>query len=124
MVAHISSAGRPAAFMQSKLFRNKDTRLNNGGADDGCRATMCCGFGVPGHAGGKLAVGICAGATQSLDNNNATITALRETALPKLNNKFNVVYSLEGRRADQGETLRDVRLRGVFAVAIIHLVLA
>lgn len=82
------------------------------------------GFEILRHAEGKLAVQISADVDPALNNNNEVNAALRQSVLPKLQSRYGVEYSLEGRAADQAETLGDMRRGGLFALAIIYVVLA
>lgn len=82
------------------------------------------GFEILRHAEGKLAVQISADVDPALNNNNEVNAALRQSVLPKLQSRYGVEYSFEGRAADQAETLGDMRRGGLFALAIIYLVLA
>lgn len=72
---------------------------------------------------GQLAVEVSADVDASISNSNAIIERL-STELPALASRYGVDFSFQGRRADQQETLGDMRRGALFAVALIYLVLA
>lgn len=72
---------------------------------------------------GQLAVEVSADVDASVTNSNAIIAALQEQ-LPELAARHGVDYSFEGRRADQRETLGDMRQGALYALVLIYLVLA
>ncbi len=82
------------------------------------------GFSVLRRADGKLAVQVSADIDPALTNSNTVMAALRAEALPDLRTRYDIDYSFEGRSADQTETLADMRRGGLFALAMIYLVLA
>ncbi|MCP4698855.1 MAG: efflux RND transporter permease subunit, partial [Gammaproteobacteria bacterium] len=82
------------------------------------------GFEALRHQQGKLAVGITADVDKELNNSNKILDKLSETLLTELSSRYHLEYSLEGRAADQAETLADMMRGLVFALALIYLVLA
>jgi multidrug efflux pump subunit AcrB len=82
------------------------------------------GFEILRHADGKLAVQVSADVDQAVTTTGAVVAALKQQVLPELEARFGIDYSLEGRAADQAETLGDMRRGLVYALAMIYLVLA
>ncbi len=82
------------------------------------------GFQILRRTNGKLSVQVSADVDAAVTTSNSVLTRLRESTLPLLNRRFGVDYGFEGRSADQEETLADMRRGGVFALAMIYLVLA
>ncbi len=82
------------------------------------------GFETLRHFQGNLSVRVSADVDPAVTNNNAVIDALKKDVLPLLKKRFGVDYAFEGRRADQEETLADMRVGGLFALGMIYLVLA
>ncbi len=82
------------------------------------------GFETLRHFNGHLSVRISADVDPAVTNNNAVIDSLNQEVLPSLKKRFGVDYAFEGRRADQEETLADMRVGGLFALGMIYLVLA
>ena len=86
--------------------------------------TVRRGFQALTHTDGRLSVQVAADVDPALGNTNEILNALRNTTLPALVEKYGIDYSFEGRNADQGDTLTDMRNGGLLALAIIYLVLA
>ncbi len=82
------------------------------------------GFETLRHLDGQLSVRVSADVDPAITTNNEVIDSLKETVLPSLKKRFGVDYMFEGRRADQEETLADMRVGGLFALGMIYLVLA
>jgi multidrug efflux pump subunit AcrB len=82
------------------------------------------GFDSIRHADGKLAVTITGDVDPAVANANAIVDELNATTLPALRSKYGVDFSFEGRQADQGETLSDMRNGALVALVMIYLVLA
>jgi len=82
------------------------------------------GFEALRHAQGRPAVQVSADVDRSINNANKIIASLERTVLPTLAARYGVEYSLEGRSADQAETLADMRRGALLALALIYLVLA
>ena len=82
------------------------------------------GFEVLRHTDGRLSLRVSGDVDPALNNANTVIAALEADVLPRLVRRHGVEYGFEGRRADQEETLADMRLGGIYALAMIYLVLA
>jgi multidrug efflux pump subunit AcrB len=82
------------------------------------------GFEALRHAQGRLAVQVSADVDTTVNNSGQVLAQLERTVLPELQAQFGITYSLEGRSADQAETLGDMRLGALFALALIYLILA
>jgi len=82
------------------------------------------GFESLRHSDGKLAVSITAGVDSSLNNTAEISTSLLQSTLPKLASKYGITYSLEGRAANQKETLSDMTIGVGIALALMYIVLA
>ncbi|MDX1527711.1 MAG: efflux RND transporter permease subunit, partial [Gammaproteobacteria bacterium] len=82
------------------------------------------GFETLRHYDGRLSVRVSADVDPAVTTNNAVIDSLKQDVLPSLKKRFGVDYVFEGRRADQEETLADMRVGGLFALGMIYLVLA
>jgi len=82
------------------------------------------GFEILRHTDGRLSLRVSGDVDPALNNANAVIAALEADVLPRLVRRHGVEYGFEGRRADQQETLADMRLGGIYALMMIYLVLA
>ncbi len=82
------------------------------------------GFDILRHTDGRLSLRVAADVDPAVNNNNAVIASLEASALPEIRRRHGIDYDFEGRRADQEETLADMRLGGVYALVMIYLVLA
>jgi len=82
------------------------------------------GFEAVRHAEGKLAVQVSADVDATVVKQGAVIAALEQGVLQELRQRYSIDYSLEGRSADQKETLADMRRGALFAMAFIYLILA
>ncbi len=82
------------------------------------------GFEILRHAEGKLAVQITADVDESVANANLINDALEQSMLPKLAARLGIDFSLEGRSADQRETLADMKIGMGLGLVLIYLVLA
>lgn len=82
------------------------------------------GFETVAHAEGELAVTVRASVNPAKANENAIRARITSEKLPELENKFGVSFSQQGRAADQEETLADMRVGAMIALALIYLVLA
>lgn len=82
------------------------------------------GFEVLRHAEGQLAVQVSGEVDRAANNANRILAALEQEFLPSLASRHGIRYSLEGRAADQAETLGDMKRGMVFALVMIYLVLA
>ncbi|WP_006788325.1 efflux RND transporter permease subunit [Thiorhodospira sibirica] len=82
------------------------------------------GFETLRRANGHLAVQISAEVDRHLNNAGQVREQLRTTILPELVERYGIRWSFEGRAADQAETLADMRMGLLFALAMIYIVLA
>ncbi len=82
------------------------------------------GFEVLRHAEGRLAVEVTADVDTALANPDAIIESLESGTLPEIATRHGISYSLEGRSADQRETLGDMKKGVVLGLLLIYLVLA
>jgi len=81
------------------------------------------GFEALRHAEGRLAVEVSAEVDRTQNNANAILAELQKEALPSLAARYGLEYSLEGRSADQRETLTDMRNGLLLGLSLIYLVL-
>ena len=82
------------------------------------------GFDVLRHHNGRLAVQVAADVDPSVNNGNAVIADLVAGPLPAVAERYGVEWTLEGRQEEQRETLGDMALGAMLALASIYLVLA
>lgn len=82
------------------------------------------GFEVLRHSDGQLAVQVSGEVDRSANNANRILAELKRSVLPQLVSHYGLRYSLEGRAADQEETLGDMKRGMLFALVMIYLVLA
>ncbi|MEW6765503.1 MAG: efflux RND transporter permease subunit [Pseudomonadota bacterium] len=81
------------------------------------------GFEALRHAEGRLAVEVSGEVDRTQNNANAILAELQKEALPSLAVRYGLEYSLEGRSADQRETLADMRNGLLLGLSLIYLVL-
>ncbi len=82
------------------------------------------GFNSIRHSNGKLAVTVVGNVDPTVNNANEIRTNLERTVLPELARQMGVGFSFEGRQADQEETLGDMQVGMILALALIYLVLS
>lgn len=82
------------------------------------------GFEILRHAEGKLAVQVIGDVDESVANANRIIASLEQGYLPELAHRMDIDFSLEGRSADQRETLADMKIGMLLGLVLIYLVLA
>lgn len=82
------------------------------------------GFEALRHGEARLAAQISADVDKTVNNSNTILANLTENFLPDLMARYGVEYSLEGRAAEQVDTLNDMKHGLVFALALIYLILA
>lgn len=82
------------------------------------------GFETLRHTDGRLSVLVTADVDPAVTTSNEVNQQLTETVLPKLKERFGFEYSLEGRAAEQRETLADMGRGLMYAFVLIYLVLA
>jgi multidrug efflux pump subunit AcrB len=81
------------------------------------------GFETLRHARGRLAVQVSGDVDTTVNNAGRILASLEEKVLPELMSRHGIGYSLEGRRADQVETLGDMRRGALLALVLIYLIL-
>jgi multidrug efflux pump subunit AcrB len=82
------------------------------------------GFETLRHLNGQLAVRISGDVDPAITTNDKVINSVKRDILPVLKQRYGIDYVFEGRRADQEETLGDMKVGGLFALGLIYLVLA
>lgn len=82
------------------------------------------GFEILRRADGDLAVEVSAEIDQGVSNADEVLATLEENTLPDLATKYGINYSLQGRSADQAETLADMLYGLVMGLTLIYLILA
>ncbi len=82
------------------------------------------GFETLRHADGLLAVTVTADVDAEVNNTQQIVEQLKASTLPELASRFDVQYSLEGRAANQRDTLSDLQIGVGIAFLMIYLVLA
>lgn len=82
------------------------------------------GFEALRHADGRLAVTVAADVDPARSNANTILAELARGTLGDLASRHGVEFSLEGRAADQSETLEDMRRGTLLALALIYIILA
>ncbi len=82
------------------------------------------GFDVLRHHNGRLAVRVTADVDPGANNSNAVVADLVAGPLPAIVERHGVEWTLKGRQKEQSETLTDMALGAVLALALIYLVLA
>jgi len=82
------------------------------------------GFQALRHAEGELAVEVTASLNTRISTADQIIASLKEEALPSLANQYNLRYSLEGRAADQRETMDDMKTGLIIGLGLMYVVLA
>jgi len=86
--------------------------------------TVRHGFEVLRHADGEIAIEVTAEVNSDVNNVNRITTSLEEKILIDLQQKYWINYSLEGRAADQKETMLDMKRGGLLGLTLIYIVLA
>ena len=82
------------------------------------------GFKSLRHADGRLAVTVYADVDRKQANANVVRAQLRDGVLPEIAARHGVDWSFTGRAEDQRETADDMKRGGLFALAMIYIVLA
>ncbi len=73
---------------------------------------------------GQLALMVTADVEDKSANANEIIDALRAGPLPELAARYGIRFSFEGKKADESETLADMRTGGIIALLLIYIILA
>ncbi|NPA72453.1 MAG: efflux RND transporter permease subunit, partial [Gammaproteobacteria bacterium] len=82
------------------------------------------GFDIMRHVDGHLAVNVIGEVDKNVNNANRILVQLTESTLPQLEQKYGLVYSVEGQSARQKETLGDMKTGLLIGLAMIYIVLA
>jgi multidrug efflux pump subunit AcrB len=82
------------------------------------------GFDVVRHVDGRLAVTVVGEVDKTLNNANRILAELEQGILPELVQRYGLSYSLEGQRAQQSETMGDMKIGLVIGLSMIYIVLA
>lgn len=82
------------------------------------------GFETLRHADGRLAIHVSGEVDRQVNNAARVRQQLAEGTLPELVERHAITWSFEGRAAEQAETIGDMRMGLLFALAMIYLVLA
>jgi multidrug efflux pump subunit AcrB len=82
------------------------------------------GFEALRHAENNLAVEVNGSVNSAVANINEILTGLAENDMPRLEHKYGIHWSFEGRAADQRETMADMKTGLLLGLALIYLVLA
>ncbi len=82
------------------------------------------GFEALRHFDGRLAVRVSADVDRSLNNANRVLADLQSEYLPGMMARYGITYALEGRAEEQRETMGDMRIGAISALALIYIVLA
>lgn len=82
------------------------------------------GFEMLRHSEGLLAVTVFADVDTSRNNSNRIRAQLQKDVFPALSSKYQVEWAYAGRAEDQSETMQDMKRGGLFALAMIYIVLA
>ncbi len=82
------------------------------------------GFDLIRRADNRPAVTVQGDVDSSVNNSNQILAKLEAGPLARLATRYGVDFSLQGRAADQKQTLGDLRLGMLYALAMMYLVLA
>lgn len=82
------------------------------------------GFEALRHAENNLAVEVNATVNSAVANINEILAGLAESDMPRLEQKYGVRWSFEGRAADQRETMADMKVGLMLGLALVYLILS
>ncbi|MDR9498414.1 MAG: efflux RND transporter permease subunit [Hydrogenovibrio sp.] len=82
------------------------------------------GFDVVRHVDGRLAVTVVGEVDKTLNNANRILAELEQSTLPELTQQYGLQYSLEGQKAQQSDTMGDMKIGLVIGLSMIYIVLA
>ncbi|MDM8568291.1 efflux RND transporter permease subunit, partial [Thiotrichales bacterium HSG1] len=102
-------------------------QLPNGNAipfSTAVKITTQRGFEAIRHAHGLLAAQVSADVDKNVNNNNKILANLEKNLLPNLVAHYGISYSLEGRAAEQAETLGDMKRGLILALGLMYIILA
>jgi len=73
---------------------------------------------------GQLALMVTADVDDKIANSNEIIQALESGPLLHIASRYGIRFSFEGKKADENETLSDMKTGGVIALLLIYIILA
>ena len=82
------------------------------------------GFEILRHEDGRLAVEVTADVDEAQGNTHEITQQLLKTTLPKITSRYNISYAATGKAADQQETIGEMKIGSLYALALIYLILA
>ncbi|MDX1352849.1 MAG: efflux RND transporter permease subunit, partial [Thiomicrorhabdus sp.] len=82
------------------------------------------GFDAMRHVDGQLAVTVLGDVDTTANNANQILASLQETALPELERKYGISYTIEGQNKRQAETMADMKVGLLIGLSMIYIVLA
>ena len=82
------------------------------------------GFEILRHYDGQLALTVYADVNRAVNNANRIRAQLEQEVFDDLTSRYGVEWSYTGRAEDQAETMSDMKRGGLFALAMIYVVLA
>ncbi|GAB6071293.1 efflux RND transporter permease subunit [Thiomicrorhabdus hydrogeniphila] len=82
------------------------------------------GFDAMRHVDGQLAVTVIGDVDRNANNANQILESLQKTALPELERKYGIHYSIEGQSKNQAETMADMKIGLLIGLSMIYIVLA
>jgi multidrug efflux pump subunit AcrB len=81
------------------------------------------GFEALRHAHGRLTVEVTADVDRNINSAQNILDALKVKALPDLAKQYGIHFSLEGRQADQRQTMNDMKFGLYLGLALMYIVL-
>jgi multidrug efflux pump subunit AcrB len=82
------------------------------------------GFEILRHENGRLAVEVTADVDETQGNTHEITQQLLQDVLPAIAARYHVSYAATGKAADQQETIGEMRVGSLYALALIYLILA
>jgi len=82
------------------------------------------GFDAMRHVDGQLAVTVVGDVDSTANNANQILESLQQTALPELERKYGISYTIEGQNKRQAETMDDMKVGLLIGLSMIYIVLA
>lgn len=82
------------------------------------------GFEILRHENGRLAVEVTADVDETQGNTHEITQQLLRTTLPKIASRYNISFAATGKAADQQETIGEMKIGSLYALALIYLILA
>lgn len=82
------------------------------------------GFDAMRHFDGQLAVTVVGEVDKTVNNANQILANLQATTLPELEQKYGLIYSLEGQNKNQAKAMGDMKIGLIIGLSMIYIVLA